>query len=43
VIENVVGLYLGTELKLSVALIIIVAVLVLKPSGLFGRTQVARV
>jgi branched-chain amino acid transport system permease protein len=42
-IENVVGLYLGTELKLSVALIIIVTVLVLKPSGLFGRVHVARV
>jgi branched-chain amino acid transport system permease protein len=43
VIENVVGVYLGTELKLSVALIIIVAVLVLKPSGIFGRVHVARV
>ena len=42
-IENVVGMYLGTELKLSVALVIIVAVLVLSPSGLFGRTHVARV
>ena len=42
-IENVVGLYLGTELKLSVALVVIVAVLVLKPSGLFGRVHVARV
>jgi branched-chain amino acid transport system permease protein len=43
VIENVVGVYLGTELKLSVALVIIIAVLVLKPSGLFGRVHVARV
>lgn len=43
VIENVVGVYLGTELKLSVALVIIVTVLVLKPSGLFGRMHVARV
>jgi branched-chain amino acid transport system permease protein len=43
VIENVVGVYLGTEVKLSVALVIIVTVLVLKPSGLFGRVQVARV
>ena len=38
-IENLAGAYLvGTELKLTVALIIIVAVLVVKPSGLFGRT-----
>ena len=43
VIENVAGVYLGTEVKLTVALVIIVAVLVLKPSGLFGRTHVARV
>ena len=43
VIENVVGMYLGTELKLTVALIMIVTVLVLKPSGLFGRVHVARV
>jgi branched-chain amino acid transport system permease protein len=43
VIENVAGTYLGTEVKLTVALVIIVAVLVLKPSGLFGRVHVARV
>ena len=43
VLENVVGLYLGTELKLTVALVIIVAVLVLRPSGLFGKVNVARV
>src|SRR5215471_4849062 len=39
VIENLAGAFLvGTELKLSVALVIIVAVLVMKPSGLLGRT-----
>ena len=44
VLENVMGVYVvGTELKLSVALIIIVAVLVLKPSGLFGRAVITRV
>ncbi|TFY96304.1 branched-chain amino acid ABC transporter permease [Ramlibacter humi] len=43
VLENVVGLYLGTELKLTVALIIIIAVLVVRPSGLFGKVHVARV
>ncbi|MCC2674471.1 MAG: branched-chain amino acid transporter permease [Ramlibacter sp.] len=43
VLENVVGIYLGTDLKLTVALVIIVTVLVLKPSGLFGRVHVARV
>ena len=43
VLENVVGVYLGTELKLTVALIIIIAVLVVRPSGLFGKVHVARV
>ena len=43
VIENVVGLYLGTEVKLTVALVIIVTTMVLKPSGLFGHVHVARV
>jgi branched-chain amino acid transport system permease protein len=44
VLENLVGAYLiGTELKLTVALILIVGVLVVKPAGLFGRTIVQRV
>jgi branched-chain amino acid transport system permease protein len=43
VLENVVGLYLGSEVKLTVALVIIVGVLVVRPSGLFGKVHVARV
>ncbi|HSI53867.1 MAG TPA: branched-chain amino acid ABC transporter permease [Ramlibacter sp.] len=43
VLENIVGLYLGSEVKLTVALVIIVAVLVVRPSGLFGKVHVARV
>ncbi|HTS94785.1 MAG TPA: branched-chain amino acid ABC transporter permease [Stellaceae bacterium] len=44
VLENLAGAYLvGTEIKLSVALIIIVGVLVARPSGLFGRQLVSRV
>jgi branched-chain amino acid transport system permease protein len=43
VLENLVGMVLGTELKLTVALVIIVAVLVVRPSGLFGQVHVARV
>ncbi len=44
IIENIGGAYLvGTELKLSLALVIIVCVLVVKPSGLLGRTVVSRV
>src|SRR5437762_2761228 len=46
VIENLAGTfipYVGRELKLSIALFIIVAVLTVKPHGLFGRTIVNRV
>ena len=44
VLENIAGAYLvGTEIKLSVALVIIIGVLVAKPSGLFGRRLVSRV
>jgi branched-chain amino acid transport system permease protein len=44
VIENLGGAYLvGTELKLTLALVIIAGVLVLRPAGLFGRAVVARV
>jgi branched-chain amino acid transport system permease protein len=44
VVENVLGAYvIGTDLKLSVALVLIVGVLTVKPSGLFGKTIVTRV
>jgi branched-chain amino acid transport system permease protein len=44
VVENLAGTYVvGTELKLSVALLVIVGVLLVRPSGLFGRKLVARV
>ncbi len=44
VIENLGGAYVvGTELKLSLALVIIVAVLMIKPTGLFGRVVMSRV
>jgi branched-chain amino acid transport system permease protein len=43
VLENVVGAYVGTELKLTVALVIIIGVLVVRPSGLFGKVHVVRV
>jgi branched-chain amino acid transport system permease protein len=33
----------GTELKLSVALVIIIVVLVTRPAGLFGYTIMTRV
>jgi branched-chain amino acid transport system permease protein len=43
VLENVVGSFLGTELKLTVALVLIVGVLVIRPNGLFGKVHVTRV
>jgi branched-chain amino acid transport system permease protein len=43
-LENVVGAYwIGTELKLTVALALIVLVLIFKPSGLLGKHAVTRV
>ncbi|MDB5406989.1 MAG: branched-chain amino acid transporter permease [Rhodospirillales bacterium] len=44
VLENLAGAYVvGTEIKLTVALVLIVGVLVVRPSGLFGRVLVTRV
>ena len=44
IMENVLGAYvIGTQLKFSVALIVIVVVLLVRPAGLFGRTVVTRV
>jgi branched-chain amino acid transport system permease protein len=44
VLENVLGAYvIGTELKLTVALVLIVGTLTLKPNGLFGKVLVTRV
>jgi branched-chain amino acid transport system permease protein len=44
VLENILGAYvIGTELKLSVALVLIVVTLTLKPNGLFGKAVVTRV
>ncbi|HKB52452.1 MAG TPA: branched-chain amino acid ABC transporter permease [Ramlibacter sp.] len=43
VLENVIGVYVGSELKLTMALVIIVGVLVVRPAGLFGKVHVARV
>ena len=43
VLENVVGTYLGNELKFTIALILIVTVLLIRPSGLFGKVHVSRV
>ncbi len=42
--ENLLGAYvIGTELKLTVALLLIVGILVFRPNGLFGRDVVMRV
>lgn len=46
VIENLAGTfipYVGQEMKLSIALALIVAVLMVKPSGVFGRKIITRV
>jgi branched-chain amino acid transport system permease protein len=46
VLENLIGTYVpfvGTDLKLTVALALIMLVLLLRPDGLFGRRVVRRV
>jgi branched-chain amino acid transport system permease protein len=46
VIENLAGTfvpYFGRDLKLTIALLVIVGVLMMRPSGIFGRTAVSRV
>lgn len=46
VLESLIGTYVpyvGNELKLTVALLIIIGVLVVRPSGLFGQVVVSRV
>jgi branched-chain amino acid transport system permease protein len=46
VLLNLIGVYVdfvGAELKLPVALLVILVVLLVKPSGLFGRAEVKRV
>jgi branched-chain amino acid transport system permease protein len=46
VLVNLVGTYVdwvGTELQLPVALAVILGVLLIKPTGLFGRESVRRV
>ncbi len=46
IIENLAGgfiPYVGRELKLTIALVLIVVVLMFRPSGLFGRQVVSRV
>jgi branched-chain amino acid transport system permease protein len=44
VLENVLGAFvIGNELKLVVALVLIVGVLLVRPSGLFGSVEVSRV
>jgi branched-chain amino acid transport system permease protein len=44
VLENVIGAYVvGNDLKLSVALVLIIVVLVVRPSGFFGKVHATRV
>lgn len=44
VLENLLGAYvIGTELKLTVALVLIIGVLLFKPTGMFGKVFVTRV
>ncbi|HEX3973448.1 MAG TPA: branched-chain amino acid ABC transporter permease [Stellaceae bacterium] len=44
ILENLLGVYvIGNEMRMSVALVLIVGTLVIKPEGLFGQRKFARV
>jgi branched-chain amino acid transport system permease protein len=44
VLENLLGAFvIGNELKLAAALVLIIAVLLIRPSGMFGKPYVTRV
>jgi branched-chain amino acid transport system permease protein len=44
ILENLLGAYVvGTELKLATALVLIVGVLVVRPTGFFGQASASRV
>ena len=44
VLENVLGAFvIGNELKLPMALVLIIGVLLVRPSGFFGKVHVTRV
>src|SRR5262249_50034417 len=43
VLQNLVGMWLGPDLQLTAALVLIVGVLVVRPTGLFGKLHVTRV
>ncbi|MGJ7530569.1 branched-chain amino acid ABC transporter permease [Variovorax sp. GB1P17] len=44
IVEVLAGAYvIGTELRLTIALVLIIGVLMIKPAGIFGRRSVARV
>jgi branched-chain amino acid transport system permease protein len=43
VLENVIGALIGTELKLTIALVIIILVLLVRPNGIWGHKVVSRV
>ena len=43
VIEQLAGVYVGSELKTTVAFVLIVVILTIRPAGLFGRVSVKKV
>ena len=43
VIEQLAGVYVGSELKTTVAFVLIVVILTIRPAGLFGRVAVKKV
>jgi branched-chain amino acid transport system permease protein len=43
VIEGMVGLYIGSHYRDAMAFIILIAVLIFRPAGLFGKKEIIKV
>ena len=43
VVQNMAGTYIGSEIDIAVAFLVIIVVLIVRPTGLFGRRVLGRV
>jgi branched-chain amino acid transport system permease protein len=43
VVQNMAGTYIGSDIDITVAFIVIIAILLVRPRGIFGRKAIQRV
>jgi branched-chain amino acid transport system permease protein len=43
VVQNMAGTYIGSNIDITVAFVVIIAILLVRPRGLFGRKAIQRV